>query len=118
MGARFHLPYSIPQERVQVHWARNVEMYLTPSGSRTEVAFLWYKNQFDGQWQQNFQNKFRKIIPPDEYPKRIEAWGPFGEKLKNPVYDERTIFLGDSYYFLDGITGEGLSLAFESATTL
>ena len=120
MGARFHVSLSPWSQQVEVYWAHKLEAYVTPVSNQViEVAFLWYQDQFQAGAQlkerllESFPKLFKKL-EQDKFLDDFKAYGPF-DRYSKKIKDGNITFLGDAYYFLDGITGEGLSLGFKSA---
>lgn len=120
LGAREHFNQSPWSDKVEVYWSEGAEAYVTPvSKDKIEVAFLWYedldldkKNLKESLW-----TRFpclRKKINFSESQKDFRGYGPFSSRARN-VMVGRVFFVGDAYCFLDGITGEGLSLGFKGA---
>ena len=120
MGARVHCQIAPWSENVQVYWGNGIEAYVTPvREDRIEIAFLWFKSHF-----QTGPNLEHKLF--DEFPALKEklsgvqcesdfkGCGPFS-KYSKCIQDKRVVFVGDSYLFKDGITGEGVSLGFKAA---
>lgn len=119
-GAREHFNVRPWSDKIQVYWGRGIEAYVTPvSESKVEVAFLWSEEQF-----------------PTHHQLREKLWSEFphlrsicdpglscGDFRGSPVFStyskrvriENVFFVGDAYCFLDGITGEGLSLGFKAS---
>jgi 2-polyprenyl-6-methoxyphenol hydroxylase-like FAD-dependent oxidoreductase len=123
MGARLHYDISPWSESVEVYWGSGVEAYVTPiSNCRVEIAFLWFGDRLS-------KGPFLEERLLDLFPILKEkvanlssigdfrGYGPFSYSSKK-INDQNIFFVGDSYCFLDGITGEGLSLGFKSATII
>jgi flavin-dependent dehydrogenase len=123
-GLRQHFalePWDGPT-RVEVHFAAGVEAYVTPAGSnRIGVAFLWE----DGRIERPIS--FAKLL--DHFPrlrKRLDGApadsraigaGPLLQRTRGMVRG-RVLLLGDAAGYVDAITGEGLTLAFDQARRL
>lgn len=123
-GAREHFSITPWSRSVQVYWNNGVEAYVTPvSDQRVEVAFLWYEGRFSSKsglreklWD-CFPELRNQIFGGDELTatEDFRGYGPFSS-FSTEERVGRTFFLGDAYCFLDGITGEGLSLGFKGAS--
>jgi menaquinone-9 beta-reductase len=117
-GLRRHFAVP-PGEAVEVHFAPGVEAYLTPAGrNRVGVAFL-----FEGEAAGGFDvllARFPRLAarlagaPLDSRP---AGAGPLARSARARVAD-RLVLAGDAGGYVDAITGEGLSLAFEGALVL
>ena len=120
MGAREHFNQTPWSDKVEVYWNDRVEAYVTPvSENKIEVAFLWFQKQIEqGQnlrlnlWAQfpELKNK----VKFENSQRDFKGYGPFSTRSKK-IKVGRLFFLGDAFCFLDGITGEGLSLGFKSS---
>lgn len=121
-GLRRHLALAPWAERVEVHFAPGVEAYVTPAGvARVGVAFLWDSDQVEGK--PSFEallGRFPELAqklsgaPFDSAPRGA---GPLLQRVSARVKD-RLALLGDAAGYVDAITGEGLSLAFDAAQAL
>lgn len=121
-GLRQHLAVAPWDRAVEVHFARGVEAYVTPAGrERVGVAFLWEPEALgeDPSFTRllaHFPALERRLrgCEPDS---KVRGAGP----LRRPVArraGDRVVLLGDAAGYVDAITGEGLSLAFEAAGAL
>lgn len=121
-GLRQHFAVKPWGERVEVHFAEGLEAYVTPAGAqRVGIAFLWEDGQvpppisFDA-----MLSRFPLLkeqlsgAPPDS--KAIGA-GPLLQQVHATVRS-RLVLLGDAAGYVDAITGEGLTLAFDQAKVL
>jgi 2-polyprenyl-6-methoxyphenol hydroxylase-like FAD-dependent oxidoreductase len=121
LGVRQHLALSPWSTYVEVWWQRGIEAYITPSGSQQiEVAFLWDQAQFRCHARQGLHG-FAAAFP--ELAARIQhattrsalrGLGPLAVAARRPVAG-RILLLGDALMYLDGLTGEGLSMGFAQA---
>ncbi len=127
LGARLHLKVNsqsdMPQE-VQVYWGDGVEAYLTPNSADTlEIAFLWFKDRYQGAaanleaWLWDQFPELRERYSSAERMSTFQAQGGFASRSER-ICGRNWALVGDSAYFFDGITGEGLSLGFGMARTL
>ena len=123
MGAREHFDTTPWSQQVEVYWQDGVEAYVTPvSNSRIEVTFLWFEDSIvnDG-GREKLRNllfdkfpQLRKKLNLESSSLDFKGHGPFKKvALKEKV--GRVFFVGDSFKFLDGITGEGISLGLKGA---
>ena len=97
---------------------------ITPSGSRqVEIAFLWDRAQFSPSREQRisaFLSPFpelaaqvKQAIPLSSF----RALGPLAVASTSPVAG-RVLLVGDALLYLDGLTGEGISLSFAQSELL
>jgi flavin-dependent dehydrogenase len=121
-GLRQHLAIAPWDRAVEVHFARGVEAYVTPAGrERVGIAFLWEPALLEAEPSfagllAHFPALERRLggCEPDS---KVRGAGP----LRRPVTrrsSDRVVLLGDAAGYVDAITGEGLSLAFEAAGEL
>lgn len=118
MGARFHFKESFSKNSVEVHWKQHCEAYITPVGEqRSQLAFLWEEpivmpksNGFEF-----FKEQFPELSRAFENSEGdFRVYGPFN-KVSKQLRHKNIFFIGDAYHFIDGITGEGISLGLRSA---
>ncbi|MCF8060768.1 MAG: FAD-dependent monooxygenase [Bacteriovoracaceae bacterium] len=122
LGAREHFNIAPWSQQVEVYWQDGVEAYITPvSDTKIEVAFLWFEDAINPGVNENLRSflfdKFpslKKRLNFERSAHDFKGHGPF-KKVSIRERVGRVFFLGDSYMFLDGITGEGLSLGFKGA---
>lgn len=123
MGARFHVKQSPWSEFVEVYWNKSIEAYVTPVSRDTiEIAFLWYQDQISSG--ANLHKRLKEFFPDlfskinnNKIEQDFKAYGPFNS-YSSVITQNNVTFLGDAYYFLDGITGEGISLGLKSANIM
>ena len=123
-GARQHFAIAPWSPYVEVWWQRGIEAYITPSGPRqVEIAFLWDRAQFSPTHDPGisaFLSPFPALaarIQPASPLSRLRGLGPLAVASTSPVAG-RVVLVGDALMFLDGVTGEGLSLGFSQAELL
>jgi 2-polyprenyl-6-methoxyphenol hydroxylase-like FAD-dependent oxidoreductase len=123
-GARFHFKDTRPSNLVQVHWAKNIEAYITPVDRETsEVAFLWeYPVELPKDGRESQLSFLSSIFPAlknvfKQSQNDFKIYGPFNKSSKS-IRHKNVFFVGDAYHFADGITGEGLSLGFRCANLI
>jgi flavin-dependent dehydrogenase len=115
-GIRRHVQMAPWTDRVEVHWARDAEAYVTPVAEDcVGIAIL-------SSCRGGFDSHF------DEFPvlkDRVDgrahgrdlAAGPFLQKVRSRTAG-RVLLVGDAAGYVDALTGEGLGLAFGAAKML
>ena len=122
-GARQHFALTPWSEYVEVWWQRGIEAYITPCGThQVGIAFLWDRTRFRPQHRgiAGFLAPFPALAARVQGATPLSAFsglGPLAVAATHPVA-AGVILLGDALVFLDGITGEGLSLSFAQAALL
>lgn len=120
-GMRRHYALDCWAPFVEVYWADGVEAYVTPVGRRqVGVAFLWHSSLGDRVSYDSLLNRFPKLVAKlGSVPAitEVRGAGPLLRRTTSPI-SNRLVLLGDAAGYLDAITGEGLTLAFESAAAL
>jgi len=125
IGARIHYEIEPWSDLVEVYWRNHIEAYITPVGSTTvQFAFIWdnksvrlqSKYRIDLGLKELFPELFGRVEDHNELSK-LKTIGPIAASSKR-LYKNRVILLGDAYLYLDGITGEGISIAFQEAECL
>ncbi|MBK7860097.1 MAG: FAD-dependent monooxygenase [Archangiaceae bacterium] len=121
-GLRQHFAIEPWGARVEVHFAAGLEAYVTPAGRRrVGIAFLWEDKAVKGPV--SFPTLLARFpllrerlagAAPDSRPMGA---GPLLQKT-HALVRGRAVLLGDAAGYVDAITGEGLSLAFEQAHAL
>lgn len=127
-GARQHFEIRPWTDHVEVWWSEGMEAYVTPSGSRqVEVAFLWDKARFTPQRKgrelvagllDNFPElraRLGRELPPSLSP--AAGVGPLASSARRAT-DHRVVLIGDALGYVDGITGEGISVALTQVEAL
>lgn len=121
-GLRRHVATAAWSSNVEVHFARGAEAYVTPAGrARVGVAFLWEDGALETPV--SFTSLLARF-PVIEAQIRGATWdssprgaGPLLQSVTRRAGD-RFVLAGDAAGYVDAITGEGLSLAFEGAAAL
>jgi menaquinone-9 beta-reductase len=121
-GLRRHLAIAPWGRSVEVHFAAGVEAYVTPAGvKRIGVAFLWEAGAVSGELDfATLLAKFPRLeeqlrgVPFDSTPR---GSGPLLQHVTRSVA-RRFALVGDAAGYVDAITGEGLTQAFEGAEAL
>jgi flavin-dependent dehydrogenase len=118
-GLRRHFALPPWGDAVEVHFARGAEAYVTPAGrTRVGVAFL-----FEGEAPGGFDALLARFpalaarLAGAPFDSRPAGAGPLARAARARVAD-RLVLAGDAGGYVDAITGEGLSLAFEGAQAL
>lgn len=121
-GLRQHFAVAPWADTVEVHFAEGVEAYVTPAGARrVGVAFLWDAAQIDAKVSFDaLLGRFPRLqarvagAPSDS---AVRGAGPLRQRVARTVAPG-VVLVGDAAGYVDAITGEGLSLAFEGAHAL
>lgn len=125
MGAREHFNISPWTQKVEVYWQDGVEAYITPvSNEKIEVAFLWFEDALNPLDQSPLKDQLWRRFPelkkrcsPELSQGDFRGHGPFSTYAQE-IQKGRVFFVGDAYCFLDGITGEGISLGLKGASLI
>src|SRR3990172_3810989 len=118
-GVRRHFARAPWSDAVEVHFGEGTEAYVTPAGPRrVAIAFLCEEVTRAGfaALLAGFPALRARVegVPPDSPP---AGAGPFARGARTRVLD-RLVLLGDAAGCVDPITGEGVSLALQSALAL
>ncbi|MFL5263491.1 MAG: NAD(P)/FAD-dependent oxidoreductase [Anaeromyxobacteraceae bacterium] len=118
-GLRRHFAVAPWRDAVEVHFGDGVEAYVTPVGPRrVGIAFLC--EDAARAHHRDLLSRFPALLervghaPLDSSP---AGAGPLSRGARARVLD-RLVLAGDAGGYVDAITGEGLSLAFEGASAL
>lgn len=121
-GVARHLRLAPWSERVEVTFGSAAEAYVTPLASdEVGVAILWSggKGGFDELAATRFDAQFAERLAGGEILGRDHGAGPLRQPTRGAVAGGgRIALVGDAAGYLDALTGEGLSLGFESALAL
>lgn len=120
-GLRRHVAMAPWAPSVEVHFADGVEAYVTPAGERrVGIAFLWEDGRVApvdfGAMLERFP-RLQRRIDGAAWDSEPRGAGPLRQGVSACVRD-RLVLVGDAAGYVDAITGEGLSLAFDGAATL
>jgi menaquinone-9 beta-reductase len=118
-GLRRHFAVAPWGDAVEVHFGRGAEAYLTPAGaSRVGLAFLFQEGAAAGfdALLSRFPRLAGRLAGATADSRPLGA-GPLLRSAGSRVAD-RLVLAGDAGGYVDAITGEGLSLAFEGALAL
>ena len=118
-AVRRHFARAPWSDAVEVHFGEGAEAYVTPAGPRrVAIAFLCEEVTRAGfaALLAGFPALRARVegVPPDSRP---AGAGPFARGARTRVLD-RLVLLGDAAGCVDPITGEGVSLALQSALAL
>jgi flavin-dependent dehydrogenase len=117
-GVRQHFDCAPWSDEVEVHLTAGIEAYVTPVGPAClGVAFLSSLDplDFDAMWKR-FPRLARRL-EGSARASSLRGAGPLQRRAR-AVTAERLALVGDAGGYVDAITGEGLSLAFECAEAL
>ena len=121
-GLRRHLAIAPWCRSVEVHFSNGVEAYVTPAGvQRIGVAFLWDARALQGD--ASFEALLARFPVLEErlrgvgFDSSARGAGPLLQHVKRRVAP-RFALVGDAAGYVDAITGEGLTQAFEGAEAL
>ncbi len=121
-GVSRHLRLAPWSERVEVTFGSAAEAYVTPlARDEVGVAILWSggKAGFDELAATRFDGQFAQRLAGGETLGRDHGAGPLCQPARGTVASGgRIALVGDAAGYLDALTGEGLSLGFESALAL
>jgi menaquinone-9 beta-reductase len=119
-GIRRHFALAPWGEAVEVRFGPGAEAYVTPAGpGRVGVAILFERGEerasFDALLARfpALRARLSTAAPDSE----VRGAGPFARASRARVLD-RLVLLGDAAGYVDAVTGEGLSLAFQCALDL
>src|SRR5579883_2110234 len=119
---RRHLHLAPWTDFVENHLARGAEAYVTPTGAeRVNVCFQWDPRTLPGPHSyEAFLDRFpilRERVRGADADSTVRGLGPLVRTSTARVAD-RLVLVGDAAGFIDGISGEGLTLAFRCAEAL
>jgi len=126
-GVRRHYALAPWSPFVEVHWTAGTEAYVTPAGpSRVGVAFLWDARDGDAFAAPGGGVFDRLLARFPALAERVAGAAPESEvrgagPLRRDVrarHADGVALVGDAGGYLDALTGEGLTLALESARAL
>ena len=113
-GLRQHFHVAPWSDLIEVHWARNAEVYVTPTAEDiVGIAIL-------GPARTDFAETIAGIpslsarLSSAEPASALRGAEPFHQRAANPSKG-RVLLVGDASGYVDAITGEGLRLGFEQA---
>ena len=113
-GLRRHFRITPCTSFVEVHWAPDVEAYVTPVASDLVGVALLTRQR--GSFDRHFgrlpllQNRFRHAEPAGE----VLGAGPLRQRVRTRVAG-RVLLVGDASGYIDALTGEGIALGIAQA---
>ncbi|MFN8607702.1 MAG: NAD(P)/FAD-dependent oxidoreductase [Vulcanimicrobiota bacterium] len=114
-GWRQHFQCRPWSARVEVHYARGCEAYISPvDADQVGVAVLSQPGLRRHNWLEAFPELRQRLGQPTS---ELAGLGPLWQKARR-VHEPGVLLLGDAAGYLDACTGEGLSLAFAQAEQL
>jgi flavin-dependent dehydrogenase len=122
-GVRRHLALAPWADTVEVHFAEGVEAYVTPAGAaRVGVAFLWDAGGAvaEGSSFEALLARFPTLearVRGAAFDSTSRGAGPLLQHVQRRVAP-RFALVGDAAGYVDAITGEGLTQAFDAAEAL
>jgi flavin-dependent dehydrogenase len=120
-GLRRHFALTPWNRAVEVHFADGVEAYVTPAGrSRVGLAFLWEDGRMrDASFDTLLAHfpELQRRLSGAAFDSAPRGAGPLLQRVTRRVA-ERVALVGDAAGYVDAITGEGLTQAFEGAEAL
>ncbi len=118
-GLRRHFARAPWTDAVEVHFGDRVEAYVTPVGpERVGIAFLC-----EGSARASYRALLARFpellrrVAGSSYDSALAGAGPLARAVRARTLD-RLVLVGDASGYVDAITGEGLSLAFQGALAL
>lgn len=121
-GLRQHFALAPWSDSVEVHFTAGAEAYVTPAGQRrVGVAFLWDADAVDERVSfdvllARFPRLAERLVGAAA-DSTVRGAGPLLQRVARRVAPG-VVLVGDAAGYVDAITGEGLSLAFEGAHAL
>ena len=117
-GVRRHYRVAPWSPFVEVYWSERAEAYVTPAGpGRVGVAMLW---DGDGSSFDVLLARFPQLEPrlaAAVHDSETRGAGPL-RRVAARRFADRVALVGDAAGYLDALTGEGLTLAFDGARAL
>jgi flavin-dependent dehydrogenase len=117
-GIRRHYRVMPWSNLVEVHWADDVEAYVTPIGEDEVAIAMLYRG--DGRSFDDLVERFPDLkgrLDGGTHIGRDRGAGPLRQRAKH-VTSGHIALVGDAAGYIDAITGEGVTLAFETASAL
>ena len=105
-------------DHVEVHWAKDAEMYVTPVGDDlVGIAILTaHRKRTYQSWLTEFPEVSQRLLGL-ETTSRVLGAGPLRQRARQ-VVDRRVLLVGDAAGYVDALTGEGLAVGLASAEAL
>jgi flavin-dependent dehydrogenase len=115
-GLRQHFDVEPWSDFVEVHWARDSELYVTPvSPSRVGIAILSSRRQSFREALADFAEVAQRL--PASGVNTIRGAGPLRQASKSRVAG-RVLLIGDAAGYVDALTGEGIAVSLACAQPL
>ena len=117
-GLRRHFAVEPWSDHVEVHWAKDAEMYVTPVGDDlVGIAILTaHRKRTYQSWLTEFPEVAQRLLGA-EPTSRVLGAGPLRQRARQ-VVDRRVLLVGDAAGYVDALTGEGLAVGLASAEAL
>jgi flavin-dependent dehydrogenase len=117
-GLRRHFAVAPWSDHVEVHWAKDAEMYVTPVGDDlVGIAILTaHRKRTYQSWLGEFPEVSGRLLGA-ETASRVLGAGPLRQRARR-VVDRRVLLVGDAAGYVDALTGEGLAVGLASAEAL
>jgi flavin-dependent dehydrogenase len=113
-GLRQHFAVDPWDDHVAVHWADDVEAYVTPVGQRcVGIALLTSAREPFDVLLHRFP-ELRRRLGEAEPMDRVRGAGPLRQPVVSPRRG-RVLLVGDAAGYIDALTGEGLAMGLVSA---
>lgn len=116
-GLRRHFRVEPWTDRIEVHWSRHAEAYLTPVGpNEVGLALLAARR---GTWADHLDAfpEIRERIAGAEPASALRGAGPLRQRVSR-VAEGRVALVGDAAGYVDALTGEGLAMGLAAAKEL
>ncbi len=115
-GLRRHYPIAPWTDRVEVHWARDAEAYVTPVGPElVGVAVLGGPTSVFDERLRAFPALLDRLSAPPVTATR--GAGPLRQRVRCRVAG-RVLLVGDAAGYVDALTGEGIAVSLGCAAAL
>ena len=103
---------------VEVHWADGGEAYVTPvAGDEVGIALLWHRAAPSFEAMLSRFPILEQRLQGASATTPLAGAGPFRRRIDR-IAGGRVALVGDASGYVDALTGEGVSLAFECAKAL
>jgi 2-polyprenyl-6-methoxyphenol hydroxylase-like FAD-dependent oxidoreductase len=126
LGCRLHFALKPWTDMVEVWWGDGIEAYVTPVGvNEIEIAFIWDLEMLNPLlsglgpfWGSiKFFPELKSKVEGALQTSKVQSFGPLAHQASK-AFKGRVLLMGDAYFFLDGITGEGISLGLKQGELL
>lgn len=114
-GLRAHFAVAPWSDLVEVHWAAEMEAYVTPvSDDLVGVAILTDRKAPYDELLGGFPELARRLTGPAT---STRGAGPLRQRARNPI-SGRVLLVGDASGYVDALTGEGISVGLATGKAL